>query len=294
MAEEGVVIPGEGTEGHDASPERVAQANIEKASKDGWRPLEEWKGDLADWVDAKEFNGRKSLFEKIGSLKSELQSQRRSFDTDMGAIKQYVQQMSKIEYEKALKDLKSERRDAITERDVDTVEAIDKQIAAVEQQRVVLPQTPAPGVQDSQRKFAEWQQKNDWYTKDQDLKNEADSLGIGYGTKNPHATPEQVFEYVEKTIKKIFPEKFNPTEGKQTMTERKTAANVEAGGTSRNTELSQKGDKFTEADLSSDQARIMGALVKRGVVTKEQYLSQIKDALTGNHKDFREYTPKKA
>jgi len=210
MAEKevGTVIPGE-EEGHDAGPERVATAIVEKAKKDGWRPLEEWKGDPADWVDAKEFNGRKSLFEKIGSLKSELQSQRRSFDSDMSTIKNYVQQLSKIEYEKALRDLKATRRDAITERDVEAVEALDTQIAEVEKQRA----TPVveKKVDDTQQKFADWKEKNSWYSKDTELKNEADSIGIGYGIKNPTATPEDVFVHVEKTIKKLYPEKFRPS-----------------------------------------------------------------------------------
>lgn len=290
MTEEGVVIPGEGT-GHDAGPERVNQAITEKAKKDGWRPLEEWSGDMADWVDAKEFNGRKSLFEKIGSLKSELQSQRRSFDTDMNAIKIYVQQMSKIEYEKALKDLKSERRDAIAERDVDTVEAIDKQIETVEKQRAIQPPVTNVQAEDTQRQFIEWQAKEGWYKSDPDLKVEADALGIGYGSKHQNATAEQVFDYVSKNIRKLFPEKF---EGEKKLEIKKPAANVEAGGTSRNPDLTSKGDKFTEADLTPKQKDIMGTLVKRGVLTKDQYIKQLGDALTENHRDFSEYNTKKA
>jgi len=288
MAEEGVVIPGEGNEGHDANPERVAQATIEKAKRDGWRPLEEWSGDAADWVDAKEFNGRKSLFEKIGSLKSELQSQRRSFESDMAQIKTYVQQMSKIEYDKALRDLKATRRDAIAERDVETVEQIDTQIAEVEKQRAATPVQTNPKLDDTQRKFAEWQENNDWYKKDSELKKEADALGIGFGSKNPDASAEEVFEYVESRIKMLFPDKFE----KERKVEKKPVANVEAGGPSRNSELTPRGDKFTEADLTPDQTRIMGALVKRGVITKAQYLDQMKDALTGNHREFREYNKK--
>jgi hypothetical protein len=286
MAEEGITIEGEGS-GYDASPERVAQAQEERARRDGWKPLSEFKGDPADWVDAKEFNGRKSLFEKISSLKSELSSQRKSFDSDMATIKAYVQNMSKIEYERAVKDLKASRTEAIVERDVEAVERIDKEIEQLQKNRVVEP--PKQNAQEPNEKFEAWKTQNKWYVEDADLQQEANAIGIGYGASHPTATPEAVFSYVEKTIKKLYPEKF---EEPKLTTEKKNPA-VDAGGISPNAGTTPRGDRFTEADLTSDQQRVMNTLVKRGVVTKEQYLSQMKDALQGAHKEFREYGDKK-
>ena len=156
----------------------------------------------------------------------------------------------------------------------------------MQKQRVTIPQKPAS--EEPNEKFEAWKAQNEWYVKDGELQQEANTIGIGYGAAHPTATPEAVFAYVEKTIKKLYPEKF---EGTRKVTEQKQAA-VDSGGISRNTELSSREDKFSEADLTPDQTRIMQALVKRGVVTKAQYMAQMKDALSGTHKGFNEYNTK--
>lgn len=292
MAEEGTVIPGE-DEGYDASPQRVEEAQATKARTLGWKPLEEFKGDPGEWVDAKEFVGRQSLFDKIKSLKDELRSQRQSFDTDMQQIKGYVQQMSKVEYDKAVRQIKQERRAAVEERDVEAVEQFDEQLKQVEQARINMPDPKAQQTQrmaqEVQEQFTAWKDKNSWYQEDHELRQEADSLGTGYGAKNPNKSPADVMDYVERTIKKLYPERF----GRKPVEEKKAAA-VEGGGPSHNVASGRKtnANTLSESELTADQSKIMNTLIKRGVVTKEQYLAQMADALTGNHKDFAAYQPK--
>lgn len=291
MENAGIEIPGE-SGSHDASPDRVAQAQETKAREKNWRPLEEWKGAPEDWVDAREFLGRQSLFDKIAAQKSQIDNLRQTQSKELADIKAAFAQMSKVQYDKAMRDLKAERKVARDEQDFDKVDELDEQIQEVQKQKVATEiQTKPVDNAIVQQQFAEWRAKESWYDKDPELKREADAVGIGYGVKNPSASAEDVFEYVTKTVKKLFPEKFE-TKGKP-MT-RENAAAVEAGGLTQSEGLSKtKTDKISVADLTPDQQRIMNTLVKSGVVTKEQYLAQMQDAMSGQHKTFKEYQPKK-
>lgn len=289
--EDGTLIVGE-TGSHDPNPDRVQEAVISKAQEKGWRPIDQWQGDPADWVDAKEFLGRQSLFDKISNLKSELQSQRRAFDNDMKNIKAYISQMSEVEYQRALRELKSQKRVAIDDRDADAVEQIDKQIQTVEESRAtVKAQTQQPvDNREVQEKFAEWKGRNQWYVQDTELKEEADQIGIGYGAKHPNASVEQVFAHVEKQIKKLFPEKFGGSTKVSDTTSNAPA--VEGGGINKNSNPRPRTDRLTEADLTPPQRNMMQSMLRQKLMTKEQFLSQMEDALTGNHRPFNEYTKK--
>lgn len=292
-AELGTEIPGEES-GHDASPVRVEEAVQNKAQGLGWRPLDQWKGDPADWVDAKEFLGRQSLFDKIKSLKDELNNTRRGNERDMADIKAYIQNMSKIEYNRAMKDLKAQRKEAIEDRDVEAVEKIDEQINEIEQTRVAAPSAnTAAKVQEVQNKFNEWRSKATWYDEDQELHAEADLIGSAYGMKNPNKDITQICEYVEKTIKKMYPEKFTSGEEEPVEKPVRKAPAVEGGRMSASTPAKGKSDTLTEADLDPQQRQVMNTMIRRGVVSREQFLAQMSDSLKGIHKDFSEYQPKK-
>lgn len=287
---EGVVIVGE-TGSHDASPQRVSEAIHKKASDLGWRPLEEFKGDPADWVDAKEFLGRQSLFEKIASQRNEIQSMKR----DLTLVREYVQQMSKIEYDRALKQLKADRKAAIADADVETAEQLDKDIESLQENRKASPASDPNQGQNEEvaRQFEAWQNRNEWYKTDPELRQQADAIGIGYGTQNRGIAPDALFAYVEKTIKKMYPEKFGtPTTRKSSVAD--TSSPVESGGITNSaaSPRQSKGNKITEADLTSDQLRIMNALVRTKTVTKEQYLAQLSDAEQNVHRSFSDYDAK--
>lgn len=270
----GTVIPGEDQGGKSHAPIEQSERELAaetKARSQGWKPEEEFTGDLADWVPAKEFLGRQSLFDKIHSLRNE----NKKLGADLEVIKNYVTNMSQLEYNKALTALKNDRREAIKEADVEATEAIDKQIGDLTRARVTTPtqNTPPP-------EFKEWVEANEWYATNADLREEADTLGAGYvfraQQQGKQVSVQDTLKYVSEKIKAMHPE--DTGNGKKIdEPARKKAADVEAGGGSGSGNLGGKKSKITEADLTDQERTVMRSLVARKVLTKEKYLSDLSD-----------------
>jgi hypothetical protein len=274
MAEqEGTVIPGESTEQH-ANPGVAADREVAyevKAKELGWRPESEWDGEPSDWVPAKEFVGRQKLYDRIHSLKGELVNQGRKFEQDMNAIKQYVQQMSEIEYKRAVADLTAQRKEAVREADVEAVERINQEIDELKDARKAAPLPAANATTQYSQAFIQWTERNSWYKNDSELRDEADSLGVAYALKHKGTKTEQeVMDYVEKQIKKMNPDKFQSKETTK-------APSVE-GASAGNSATNKSGAKLSVRDLTEDEARVMKTLVARKIVTQEKYLADLAEA----------------
>src|SRR5690349_15603602 len=100
----------------------------------GWNP--EFDGPDEDFIDAKEFVRRKPLFDKIEHQSKEL----KQVKTALEALKVYATTANETAYKKALSDLKSARKVALTEGDGDKFEIIDNQIKDAEKQVAELQQ----------------------------------------------------------------------------------------------------------------------------------------------------------
>lgn len=266
----GTVIPGEDASGGSQAPIIQSEREVAvetKARAQGWKPEEEFTGELADWVPAKEFLGRQSLFDKIHSLRSE----NKKLGADLEVIKSYVANMSQLEYNKALTTLRNERREAIKEADVEATEAIDKQIGDLTRARATPPVPAGPPPE-----FKEWVEKNEWYANDADLREEADTLGAGYVFRAQQqgrtVSVADTLKYVADKIKTMHPEKIDGEKG-EGQPPRKKALEVEGGGGGGG--LERKKGKLTESDLTDQERTVMRSLVARKVITKEKYLSDL-------------------
>lgn len=215
------------------------------AREQGWVPKEEWQGDAHKWVPADEYIRRGELFEKIDSLKSQLFHLKKDFNS----LAEHHKNVSKIEYEKALKDLKEQRSIAAKEGDTEAVVEISEKIEDLKEKKPVEQQeAPVPTPE-----YEAWVAQNRWYVDDADLHSQADVVAHSYLSKNPTATQRELFEHVTKQIKKYNPEKFNMTQ--------KNAPTVES-----NAPLGRPSKKgFSESDLDPMEREIMETLVKRGV-----------------------------
>lgn len=271
MAEQGTVIPGEQTEQH-ANPGVASGVESQyevKAKELGWRPEAEWDGEPSDWVPAKEFVGRQKLYDRIHSLKGELVNQGKRFENDMATIKAYVQQMSEIEYKRAVSDLTAQRKEAVREADVEAVERINQEIDDLKDARKAAPIQNTQQPQQYSQAFIQWTERNSWYKNDSELRDEADSLGVAYALKHKGSKTEQeVMDYVERQIKKMNPEKF------QTQVRAPAVEGASAGSSA----ASKSGAKLSLRDLTEDEARVMKTLVARKIVTQEKYLADLAEA----------------
>lgn len=292
--DQGIKIEGESQEQH-SNPEVAQQKLEERAKKDGWSPEDQWRGNPEDWVPAKEFLGRQKLFDRIDSLKTALQSQKRDFEKDMRLVAKSVAEMNEQAYKKALSELKAQRGLAIEDKNLEAVEAID---AEIDETKVKLANAAASKNQPVQHQetpeFTSWKEANTWFTDNKEMQEDAVAIGVGYAASNKNLTEKQIYSYVTTKIKKMYPENF---ETKQTQTEddeddespvnqkgtRKVSNSVETGGGNR-TVITKKNKTTTADDLDDAQKAVMKTLIKRGVfkdlaaknkrTEQEEYLAQ--------------------
>jgi DNA-binding ferritin-like protein len=262
MIEELKKEAGEGTPDEKKAPEPSA---IElRAIEMGWRPKEEWDGDPDEFVDAKEYVGRKPLFDKIQSQSRSLKETNRALE----ALKTHYTKVKEDEYQRALKTLKEERASAVEEGDRVAFNRLDDEIKGIEKSAAEIAAIRAtPLVQEQPVEhpaFMAWKNRNQWYTTTEYMKSYADQVGARLAATG--MVPEDVLKEVEKAVRKEFPQKFtNPNKA--------SAPDVDSsrGNTGKST-------KDAEVELTPQERRIMETLIKSDPVTftKEKYMAQLK------------------
>lgn len=245
---EGTAVPGEVT------------PLMQEALDQGWVPKEDFQGDPERFVDYGEFVRRGELFRKIEGQSKEMKDMKRALQ----AMAKHNADIAKVEYERALKDLRSQKREAIAEGDADRVVDVDEQIDLVKEQQKQLQQQQIEQVRQDviNPEFAAWTAKNQWYDNDRRMRSFADNLGVQLAQEG--LSPTEVLKEVEKEVKQRYPEKFrNPNRDKPGA--------VEGVSARANT-----GNRDSGPDMSDEQKRIMDTIVKSGALTKEEYLKQFK------------------
>lgn len=226
----------------------------QKAREQGWVPKDEWTGD-GKWRDADSFLDRGELFGKIDAQNREIKSTKQALQ----ALQQHYAKVSETEYKRALETFKKEKKEALLDNDADGVLEADEKIAAL---REGVRQAPVQQSVDTapHPEFVNWVNKNPWYTSNAVMAEAADGLGRRLAQQG--LSPSEVLREVEKEIRKEFAHKFtNPNRDK--------AAAVEGGGAAG-------GGKSDRVQLSDVEEQVMKKLVGSGVLTKEQYLSDIR------------------
>lgn len=253
-AVEGTTV--EGTE------DKQVDAIEQRALEMGWRPKEDFDGDEADFIDAKEFVRRKPLFDKIEHQNKELKEVKKV----LKSLQDHHVKVKETEFQRAVDYLKAQKKQAYEEGDTDKIIEIDDQIAEMRSQK----QTQAAAVTVTEEAkqihpdFANWVSQNRWYAQDKSLRKFADALGVSYAEDNPELSPTEVLKYVTNQVKRAYPDKFtNPNKTKP--------AAVDGGNSSAKASTSNGSFQLTE-----DETRVMNQFVRAGILTKEQYISDLK------------------
>lgn len=239
-----------------------------EARDQGWVSKDEWveSGKSADeWRPAKEFVDRGELFKSIHTTKREL----KQTQAQLSALERHHQHVFERAKKTALDELKRDRRQAMIEQDPEAVEAIEEQIEEtqkqfeVERQQLVVAQQVAHP--QSPPEFDSWKEKNDWYEIDEDMHDYADASGLIYIQKNPSAKPAEVLKHVDAKMKKQFPDKF----------ETKKVAPSPTLASDKTLRANKKTDGFELDEMEKD---IMKGILATGIITKEQYIADLKKA----------------
>ncbi len=247
-SESGIAVPGE-----------ALTPTQEEALSQGWVPKDEFEGDPERFVDAGEFLRRGELFRKIESQSKEMKDMRKALQE----LAKHNSQIRDVEYKRALETLKKEKKDALNEGDADRVVDIDDRIDLVKaQQRQEAAQAVQQAIpQEIHPELKGWISRNGWYETTASMRGWADARGVELAQEGK--SPTEVLNTLEREVKSRFSEKFhNPN--------RDRASPVEASKGRANT----KAD--TSYELSDVEKQVMNTLVKQGVLTKDEYITQLK------------------
>jgi len=197
-----------------AAAEEISESTEDEmkfARLQGWTDQDDYKGENGSWKSAKEFleygrNHNRILKQNNDKLLSQVSDLQKT----MGELVADTQSQKDKAVEKAIKNLKAERAEAINDSDGEKVNLIDDQIDELKQAPPPPPPPPPPAKQ-TNVVFEGWLQNNAWYKNDPDLAIEADYMAQNYINSNQGLAPEKVYEAVTQRIKREFPHKFeNP------------------------------------------------------------------------------------
>lgn len=250
-----------------STPPELAPEEV-RALEQGWKPLDQWEGDPADWRDAKSFLDRGELLNRISGQSKEIKELRKA----MREMTEHNRKLAEVEYQRALSDLKQQKLEALENNEAARVVDLDEQIdstkeklaaAKAEGERRVAEATdgPHPAMQ-------AWIERNSWYAQNNKMRAYADAAGLEYAQQNPGVPPDAVLKYVENEVKKEFPHKFSNMK-------REMPSAVE-GASTRTASARRTGSDKDDVTLSDDERRVMERLVRDGHMTKEKYLEDIK------------------
>jgi hypothetical protein len=249
------------TGGEDAGSDsgEVSTPSYEDIAKEkGWRPKEDYEGDGEAWVGAEEFVKRQPLFDKIKVQSKKL----KELEKTVEAISKHYQTNVAQAKERAILDLKAERREAIELGEAVRVDEIDQKIEHVRQMddlKIAPPSAPAEIEQ-----FLTDQKE--WFNKNEDMTAFAVTYNESYLKKHPGEISVSLDETL-KAVKKAYPEHFE--------NKRRTAPSSVEGSTPVN-----KGEeKYSLSRLSSEQKLVYNQLVKtHKQMSHNDYFKSLDDA----------------
>lgn len=266
MTSENLESPSEGVE--EAAPSREFTEVETKAMELGWRPLEEFHGDESMFIDAKEFVGRKSLYDKIEAQKNEIKTIKQGVD----ALKEHYAHVETRAFEKALKELEKQQKQAVRDGDADSFDHIENEKKALEAERQEFIEatekikTTAPQVHPE---LQSWVNRNPWYNTQPHMQVFADQMGkrLAADVREGTITQKEALAKIEAAVKEEFPNKFrNPNRDKPSAVE----------ATSKHT--SSKGGNAS-FKMTSEQEAMFRKFERAGIpMTRDEYITSLKKA----------------
>ena len=250
------------------------------ARRRGWVPKEEFTGDSSKWVDADTFvergnNFSKNLQKELSAVKAELAN----FKGTAEAFKKFHAEAMKgkqQELDSALKQLKSQHREAIRDGDDDAADALEGRMDVIRKDKEALQKEldnppDAPGAKkdpdpkdappEAAKNLAEWvADGNEWFNSDIPMQKYALAIAEDLVSKGETLRGRPFLDKVAKQVRADFPHKFsNPN--------RQREGSAESGQQSVKT-----GPGRTAKDLPEEDRALMKEFVKAGWITEEKFL----------------------
>lgn len=236
-----------------------------KAIEQGWRPKEEFDGEPERFIDAAEFIRRGELFQKIDSQNRELKQVKLALE----GLKEHHAKVEKSAYDRAIADLKRQRKEALAEGDVDLYDKLDERVEELKEERdeFVQQASRAPQQPAIAPEFTNWVERNKWYETDPIMRGAADTYGVMLARQGKG--PEEVLKLVEAEIRKEFAHKFkNPNRERTSAVE---------------TPATRGGDRKSKYQPTDAERQIAKTFVRTGIFkTEAEYYAELEKMEKGN------------
>jgi hypothetical protein len=243
-----------GTPGADGEAATAAAAAVEaEATKMGWTPKDQFKGDPAKWRPADEFVERGKNMLPI--VQATVKRQEKQIEELTRTVKDFTEHMTKTEqraYDRAMADLKAQRKDAIAAGDGEAFEKVDEAITDLQKEvdaKAAKAKTSAPAAQDDPV-YSEWEGRNKWLA-DERMAEYAEFAANSMRSRGEKAQGAEFLDLVTKKVKEQFPDKF-------TNPRRESAPSVEGAAPAP-----RKGGK-SYADMPADARAACDRMAKNG------------------------------
>jgi hypothetical protein len=242
-----------------------AQQQIEaRARAMGWTEKSEFKGDPAKWRDAAEF------VERGENLLPLVKAQNKRLEREVAELKQTTRELgdylSKTEqraYDRALADLKQQRKEALAAGDGDAFDKADEQIEQLKSDAAAKAAKRAEKKDDGPDPvYAEWESRNAWL-KDTELSEYAEFAAQKLRASGEKATGAEFLDMVAERVKKQFPAKF-------TNPRRESAQAVEGAAPA-----ARRGGK-SYADMPAEARAACDRMAKNGFGGDEKAMAKFK------------------
>lgn len=264
VAEEAAVVAEEATEevAEQQSVPEIDEETLKEAKRQGWVPQADYTGPEDKWVDADTFVKKgKEINALLRKDNDFLKREVAEMKSTMMEFKKFHAETEKRAYERAMSDLREQKKEAISTGDGDKVLQIDDAIDELKQSRTV--EKVAHPVNQPDATFIQWSEDNKWYTSDAQLKTEADMIGEVIKRQNPTLIGEAFLNEVTTRVKRMYPEKF-------TNSNRSRPSPVE--GTTAPKSNARNGKGFN--DLPPEAKAACQKFEKSNLLTREQYLKE--------------------
>lgn len=261
---------GESTESQEAAiaEEVQTQPTVEEVAKSmGWRTKESMK-DPEKFVDAATY------IKRTAAIKDDLNREVKNLKKSVEGIAKTFETATHAQYQKGIQDAEKRMKEAKEAYDFDAFEQAQREAAYLKQQ-VAAPTSAPSEIQD----FIE---RNTWFDKNKEMTADALDYKERYIKANPDSDAAEVLAYVEKRIKRDYPEEF---EDKSTVSKQPTAVEGVRSGNTTTESWSRQ-----EKELSQFEKNIMESMITqmhngKPVITKKQYIEQL--AATGRFERSR-------
>jgi hypothetical protein len=265
VAQEATIVAEEATVEDVAEQQSIPEVDeetLKEAKRQGWVPQDEYTGPEDKWVDAETFVKKgKEINALLRKDNDFLKREVAEMKTTMMEFKKFHAETEKRAYERAMQDLREQKKEAISTGDGDKVLQIDDAIDELKQSRQT--EKVAHPVNQPDATFIQWSEDNKWYTTDAQLKTEADMIGEVIKRQNPTLIGEAFLNEVTTRVKRMYPEKFtNSNRSRPSPVEGTTAPKA-----------SQKAGKGFN-DLPPEAKAACQKFEKQGLITREAYLKE--------------------